>query len=333
GRISTPWADVDDQVLMKSDGFPTYHFANVVDDHLMRITHVIRGDEWISSTPKHIYLYEAFGWQAPEFLHMPLLLGMDGRKLSKRRNPTSIFFYRDNGYLPEAFVNFMTLMGYSMPGDREIYSVEDIVKEFDASRIGVSGAVFDTKKLDWLNQQYIINTIPEDQLWDRLKQWLFNDTFMQSLMPLCHTRMKTFGDFMDLFQFLFINDLPYSPELLTPKGASPALAASILQTLIWEMEANEDWSGTGISNASHEAAKAFGVHHKKVVMPLLFATIMGKLRGPPLFDSVSILGKDRTRARLLQAIECLGGISKKQLQKLEAAWPERACAELFAKES
>jgi len=109
-RITNPWADVDDQVLIKSDGFPTYHLANVVDDHMMGITHVIRGDEWISSTPKHIFLYEALGWEPPVFMHMPLLLGMDGKKLSKRRNPTSIFFYRDCGYLPEAFQNFMTLM-------------------------------------------------------------------------------------------------------------------------------------------------------------------------------------------------------------------------------
>ena len=123
-----PWADVDDQVLLKSDGFPTYHLANVVDDHLMQITHVIRGDEWMSSTPKHILLYESFGWNPPIFMHMPLLLGKDGKKLSKRRNPTSIFFYRDSGYLAGSFINFLTLMGYSMAGDREIYSLKKLSK-------------------------------------------------------------------------------------------------------------------------------------------------------------------------------------------------------------
>ena len=115
GRISCPWADVDDQILLKSDGFPTYHLAAVVDDHLMEISHVIRGDDWMNSTPKHVFLYEAFGWEAPVFMHMPLLLGKDGRKLSKRRNPTSIFYFRDSGYLPEALLNFLSLMGYSMP--------------------------------------------------------------------------------------------------------------------------------------------------------------------------------------------------------------------------
>ncbi|OJU81291.1 MAG: glutamate--tRNA ligase, partial [Chlamydia sp. 32-24] len=205
GRITAPWADIDDQVLLKSDGFPTYHLANVVDDYTMKITHVIRGDEWMSSTPKHVYLYEAFGWTAPTFMHMPLLLGKDGKKLSKRKNPTSIFFYRDSGYLPEAFLNFLTLMGYSMTGDREIYSLEDVIREFDHKRIGVSGAVFDVQKLDWINQQYLIKNIPENDLWSRLRQWNFSDEYMSKLMPLCHSRIKTFGEFMELCDFFFIN--------------------------------------------------------------------------------------------------------------------------------
>jgi len=146
GRVTCPWSDVDDQILLKSDGHPTYHLANVVDDYLMKITHVIRGDEWMSSTPKHVYLYECFGWEVPKFYHMPLLLGSDGKKLSKRKNPTSVFFFRDSGYLPEALVNFLTHMGYSMPNDQEIYSTDEIIKAFDPKRIGTSGAFFDMKK-------------------------------------------------------------------------------------------------------------------------------------------------------------------------------------------
>ncbi|MGH2638420.1 MAG: glutamate--tRNA ligase, partial [Rhabdochlamydiaceae bacterium] len=210
GRITYSWSDIDDQVLLKSDGFPTYHLANVVDDHLMEISHVIRGDEWISSTPKHILLYESFGWTPPAFLHVPLLLGKDGRKLSKRRNPTSIFYYRDSGYLPEAFVNFMTLMGYSMPNDQEMYSLDQIIAAFDPKRIGISGAFFDVQKLDWLNQQYLINTVPVDQLWTKIRNWGFNDEFMQKLMPLCHTRIKTFAEFIELCSFFFVNHLPYT---------------------------------------------------------------------------------------------------------------------------
>ena len=329
GRLTHPWADVDDQILLKSDGFPTYHLANVVDDHLMDITHVIRGDEWISSTPKHILLYDSFGWQCPKYLHMPLLLGMDGKKLSKRRNPTSIFYYRDSGYLPEAFVNFLTLMGYSMTSDREVYSLEEIIKEFDLKRIGISPAVFDFKKLDWINQHYLINNIPQDKLWGRIKEWGFNDDLMAKLMPLCHTRIKTFGEFMELCHFFFINHLPYTEELLCPKKITPEQAAYLLQALIWSMEENEDWKATGVEKASHEVSNTFGVHHKKVVIALLYGALTGSRQGPPLFASVEILGKDRTRARLLNAITFLGGISKKKLSLLQKSWENRECSSFF----
>ncbi|GAB4193638.1 MAG: glutamate--tRNA ligase [Simkaniaceae bacterium] len=331
GRMITKWSEVEDQILLKSDGYPTYHLANVIDDHLMQITHVIRGDEWISSTPKHILLYEAFGWQAPQFIHMPLLLGKDGKKLSKRKNPTSIFFYKDSGYLPEAFNNFLSLMGYSMPNEKEIYSLEEIVQSFDVARIGTSGAYFDILKLDWLNQNYLINTIEENKLWDHLKAWQFHDAFMQKLMPLCHTRIKTFGDFMELCSFFFINHIPYQEDLLTPAKILNESAACILQCIIWSMDEQEDWNSTGIENASRECAKAFGVNHKKVVMRILYAAITGKHFGPPLFDSVQILGKDRTRARLLGAIEYLGGISKKKVDSLQKYWNLRDCAQFVIK--
>jgi len=329
GRITCPWADIDDQILLKSDGFPTYHLANVVDDHLMKITHVIRGDEWMSSTPKHILLYESFGWKPPVFMHMPLLLGRDGKKLSKRRNPTSIFYYRDSGYLPEAFVNFLTLMGYSMPGDREIYTLDEIIQEFDPKRIGVSGAFFDIQKLEWINQQYLINTVPENALWDRLKAWSFNDTFMQKLMPLCHTRIKTFGEFMELCSFFFVNHLAYSEELLCPTQVSKEKVSLLLQAILWSLDEQENWERSGIEKASHEVAEAFGVHYKKVIIPILYASITGKRQGPPLFDSFAILGKDRCRARFLTAIEFLGGISNKKMDHLAKSWAKRDCKELM----
>lgn len=322
GRITFPWADIDDQVLLKSDGFPTYHLAVVVDDHLMKITHVIRGDEWMSSTPKHVLLYDSFGWESPTFMHMPLLLGRDGKKLSKRKNPTSIFFYRDSGYLPEAFVNFLTLMGYSMTNDREIYSLDDIIKEFDYKRIGVSGAIFDVQKLDWVNQQYLIKNIPVDQLWNRLKEWNFSDAFMNKLMPLCHARIKTFGDFIDLFDFVFINQLRYHDDLFEIKNLSKEQRCMVLQAIIWRLDEIENWGSSGMNQASRDVATALGVHHKKEIMPLLFASLMGKTQGPPLFDSVAILGKDRTRARLLKAIEFLGGISNKRVSAFKKAWEE-----------
>lgn len=329
GRISCPWADVDDQVLLKSDGFPTYHLANVVDDHLMKISHVIRGDEWMTSTPKHILLYEVFGWTPPQFLHMPLLLGKDGRKLSKRRNPTSIFFYRDSGYLPEAFVNFLTLMGYSMSDAKEIYSVEEIIQSFDEKRIGVSGAYFDMQKLDWLNQHYLIHTIPQEKLWERMKAWSFDDQFMQQLMPLCHTRIKTFGEFMEFASFFFVNHIHLTNELLSPGSCTPPQAALLLQAIIWRLDELEDWGSTGISTASREVAERFGAHHKKVIMPLLYAAITGKASGLPMFDSFQLLRKDRARARLLTAIEFAGGIPNKKMDELKRAWAARSCAALM----
>jgi len=329
GVISYKWSEIEDQVLLKSDGFPTYHLANVVDDYLMKITHVIRGDEWISSTPKHILLYEYFGWNPPQFLHMPLLLGKDGKKLSKRKNPTSIFFYRDIGYLPHAFINFLSLMGYSMPEEKEIYPLQEIIETFDKNRIGRSGAYFDITKLDWLNQHYLIHSISEKQLWEHIKNWQFNDDFMQKLMPLCHTRMQTFSDFMDLCQFFFIRNIPLQEELLTPSSITKESAASLLQATIWYMDEIECWDKEGAEKASKEVAKRFGADHKKVVIRLLFATITGKYFGPPLFDSIQILGKDRTRARLLAAIAFVGGLSKKRYEELQKLWKTKDCSKFL----
>ncbi|MEM8727602.1 MAG: glutamate--tRNA ligase [Chlamydiota bacterium] len=317
GKITCPWSDVDDQILLKSDGCPTYHLANVVDDHLMKITHIIRGDEWMASTPKHVLLYELFGWERPKLMHLPLLLGEDGKKLSKRKNPTSVFYYKESGYLPDAFVNFLTLMGYSMPKDKEIYSLEKIIKDFSVDRVGVSGAFFDIKKLDWLNQQYLINNISKQRLWSKIKEWGFNDERMSKIAPLIHTRIKTFSEFMELCQFLFISHIPLTENLLAPKGTPKETAVEILQCMIWDMEKNEDWGRDGFEKASRTVATLFELSHKKVIMPILFAVITGKHQGPPLFDSVAILGKDLTRARILKGLEFLGGISNKKLAALK----------------
>lgn len=331
GKITTPWSDVDDQVLLKSDGFPTYHLANVVDDHLMEISHIIRGDEWLPSTPKHVHLYECFGWEPPKYIHMPLLLGTDGKKLSKRRNPTSIFYYRDSGYLPEAFVNFLSLMGFSMPEDKEIYSLDELIEEFTTKRLGTSAAVFDVKKLDWLNQHYLIHTIKEDELWDHIRRWGFSDKLMKKLMPLCHTRIKTFGEFIELCSFFFINHVPYDEQYLCPKGITPEQTCYVLQTILWYLEQNDDWSRDNFFQASKDIAEFFQINHKKIVIAILYATLTGKHTGPPLFDSASLLGKDRTRARILNAMEFLGGLSNKKYQQLQKCWANKNGEELFAK--
>jgi glutamyl-tRNA synthetase len=223
----------------------------------------------------------------------------------------------------------MTLMGYSMPDDKEIYSLDEIVKNFDPKRIGVSGAYFDVGKLDWLNQQYLIQNVPESQLWQRIKEWSFNEAFMAKLMPLCHTRIKTFGDFMDLCGFFFINKIVYTDEMLCPSPLTREKVPLLLQAIIWSMDEGENWGRSGIEKAAHDIAEIFGVNFKKVVIPILFATFTGKRQGPPLFDSVQILGKDRARARLLGAIEFLGGISNKKMDGLTKAWTKKDGKELL----
>ena len=330
GQIVTPLAEVDDQVLLKSDGFPTYHLANIVDDHLMKITHVIRGDEWISSTPKHILLYEAFGWEKPTFMHMPLLLGKNGKKLSKRKNPTSTFYFKESGYLPDALVNFLTLMGYSQADEKEIYTFDNFIKNFDPTRIGISGAFFDIQKLDWLNQQYIINTLSEKELLLKLKSWQFNDEFFEKLIPLCHTRMKTLGDFISLFDFIFINNVNYTDELLCPKNIAKQDSQIILYAMMLLLEKQDILQASNIEKATHELADLYKINHKKLVMPLLFAAIEGKRFGPPLFKSCEVLKKDRVRARLLNAIEFLGGISNKKISLIKNNFETKDLSELLS---
>jgi len=328
GIIKVPCADIDDQVLMKSDGLPTYHLANVVDDHLMEISHVIRGDEWVSSTPKHILINQALGFTPPTYIHMPLLLGTDGKKLSKRKNPTSAYFYRDSGYLPEAFLNFLSLMGYSMEGDKEIYSLDEIINTFNPQRIGTSGAVFDVKKLDWINQQYMISSIEEKDLWSRIKDWGFNDEFMTKLMPLVHTRMKTFGDFIDLCGFFFVNHLHIKEEMLCPRKITPIQSCFILQVFLWNLEKN-GWDRDNIEKSAKNLSEVFEAHFKKEVIPILFVTFTGKTTGPPLFDSIALLGEHRARARILEAIKLLGGISNKKMPLLQKAFDAQNGKELF----
>jgi glutamyl-tRNA synthetase len=220
-------------------------------------------------------------------------------------------------------------MGYSMPGDQEIYNMDEVIQQFDYKRIGVSGAVFDVQKLDWINQQYLIKNIPQEKLWARLKAWSFDDESMQKLMPLIHSRIKTFGDFMDLCDFFFINHLRYTQEMFAFKDLAPEQCCLILQAIIWDMDENDNWGSSGINHASRRVAEVFGVNHKKVIMPLLFASLMGKTQGPPLFDSAGILGKDRLRARLLRSIEFLGGISNKKAEALKKAWEKKHCHELM----
>src|ERR1700722_20100170 len=222
GVVTFSHNNVDDQVLLKSDGFPTYHLANVVDDHLMRITDVIRAEEWISSTPKHVLLYKAFGWNVPRFWHMPLLRNLDKSKISKRKNPVSLIYYRESGFLPAALLNFLGLMGGGMPAPTEkndtaeIFTLEKMLTGFQFDKISLGGPVFDLTKLKWLNGEYLRALSPED-FYQTLRTTLFADDYLRAIAPLVQTRIETLTQFGDFTDFFFKDEVTPAQEVFLPK--------------------------------------------------------------------------------------------------------------------
>jgi glutamyl-tRNA synthetase len=293
---------LDDQILLKSDGFPTYHLANVVDDHLMEITHVIRAEEWISSTPKHIVLYDAFGWTAPEWIHMPLLRNDDKSKISKRKNPVSLDFYRDNGFLPEALLNFLGNMGYSIGGDREKFTLPDMIETFDIDRVKLGGPVFDLKKLAHLNQQYLA-AMSDADLARRLRQWRFSDEMLTKIAALLKPRMQTLGEFAPQAAFFLTGDLEYGPSLI-PKGKTPAEGAKALAGLAEKLDALRTWTKESLEPVGRAHAEELGWKTGDLFM-LIRVAITGSTASPGLFESMELVGKDLSRRRIRQAIEFL----------------------------
>ncbi len=319
GTVALDYAQSDDQVLLKSDGFPTYHLAAVVDDHHMRITHVIRGEEWITSTPKHLVLYEAFGWPPPEYMHLPLLLNPDGTKMSKRRNPTSIEYYRRAGYLSDALLNYLALMAYPPLGEEEKFSLEQLTEHFDADRINLGGSIFDLEKLNWLNGRYLREERTAEQVLGELKAWMLNDEFVAQIVPLLQQRMETLGDFMPKAAFFWAREVFPVADDLVPKKRTQEEVVEMLQTAIWTLDALLDWNREPIELAVRSIAEYWSWPVRDVTVPLT-AALVGSRVGPPLFDTAHLLGQDIVRMRLLQAINALGGLSKKKAAKLEKEW-------------
>ena len=309
GPIEFEYGLLDDQVLLKSDGFPTYHLAVVVDDHLMGITHVIRGEEWINSSPKHLLLYECFGWTPPVHTHLPLLLNPDGSKMSKRRNPTSIDYYRRAGYLGPALRNYLGLMNCPPPGEDDKFSLDEWVAAFDLATVSLGGSVFDLDKLIWLNGRYLREDFTPEALLGALKKWLLNDEQLGQLVPLMHSRMETLGDFLPKCAFFFARQVECSPEDLVPKKREAQEAVQVLQTVLWAMEGALPWGRDAVEQAIHKVAAFWDWPIREVTGPL-FVAIMGQKVGPPLFESIALLGLDLSRTRLLDAMNVLGGLSK-----------------------
>lgn len=322
GEIEIDWSTVDDQILMKADGYPTYHLANVVDDHLMQITHVMRGEEWISSTPKHLWLYEAFGWTAPEFAHLPLLRNPDKSKLSKRKNPTGILYYRDAGYLPEALLNFLGLMAYRPAGDEEVFSLEQMVASFDLERVSLGGPVFDVQKLQSFNGRYIREHSVEG-LYERVRDWRLNADYVRDVLRLAQPRLNQLTDFMPLAGFMFADDVNPDATLMTEGADEPIVVANWLQIARWELERATQWDDETIQRVFRRMAEVESVKLKKLLPPF-FVAVSGTKVSLPLFDAMVLLGRGVTLQRLQRAQEVLKaagvGLSGKAVKRLQSEY-------------
>jgi len=316
GTVELDWDLVDAQILLKSDGMPTYHLANVVDDHLMGITHVIRGEEWINSAPKHRLLYEYFGWEMPVLCHLPLLRNPDKSKLSKRKNPTSILFYQRMGFLPEALLNYLGRMGWSMPDEREKFRLEDMLRHFDIQRVSLGGPVFDMEKLRWLNGLWIREELSEEQLAERLVQWAYNGERLAAVLPQLKPRMETLSDFAPQAAFLVSGMLPITAEQFDATGTERDEVLRRLQFALWTLEELQDWQRDAVWNAMKGLADRLGVKVRDFLAPL-FIAIAGSSASFSVVDAMALLGPDMSRARIRHAIAELGGVSKKAAKRLE----------------
>ena len=308
GDIAVRNSTIDDQVLLKTDGFPTYHLANVVDDHAMRISHVIRAEEWIVSTPKHILMYRAFGWEIPIFAHMPLLRNADGSKISKRKNPTSLDWYRERGFLPEAMLNFLGLMGFSLGSGKEIFTPEDMIREFNWDRVGKGAPVFDLTKLEWLNGEYI-RALDAPALVARLREIVpmaagaDEETLLKSI-PLVRERMKRLADFETVVGFLFKDEVAPAVADMIPKKRTAAETADVLEKVGRLLESAADWQPAPLEQQCRSLADQLGWKVGDLFMAIRVA-VTGSKATPPLFESIEVLGREKTLKRLTQAVALL----------------------------
>ncbi|MHB1317785.1 MAG: glutamate--tRNA ligase, partial [Anaerolineae bacterium] len=314
GRISVGNSELDDVVLLKSDGFPTYHLAVVVDDHLMEISHVFRGDEWLSSAPLHVLLYDAFGWQMPEHVHLPVILDPSGKgKLSKRkvRTPgeperlTYIHEFRDAGYLPEAMVNFLALVGWAYDSETEYFSRDELIRYFDLDHVSKSPSAFSYDKLDHMNAVYI-RGLGNNDLAGRLLQVLrtagLEADFATVLQfaPLVKERMRTLSDGVAMLDFAFMERLEYEPDLLIPKKSDVAGVRTILSRSRVALSELGTFDHASIELALRALAEALNLKPRDMLGAVRVA-ITGKQVSPPLFETIEILGRERVVLRLGEA--------------------------------
>ena len=306
GRIKFNTNDVDDQVLIKSNGIPTYHFAVVVDDHLMKITHAFRGEEWLTSTPKHILLYRYFGWQPPIFAHLTVLLNADGKgKMSKRSGTTHAQAFLDEGYLPEAVLNFLMLQGWNPGDDREFFSLEEFVKTFSLDRLHKKSPIFDPKKLNYFNGYYIRQKT-DSELLKLVKPFIpeLDDHTLTQLIPLLRDRISTLKNAADLVKFIS-TDIDYSPDLFTQKGIALTEAKNFLTAAKNMLESQSDWSFDNLQIKLLNLVKDNNWHTGHFFMVFRIA-ICGSPFTLPIVEVLPILGKDKTVRKIDIALNKLG---------------------------
>lgn len=312
---STSWSDLvgnktvtienaqqDDFVMIKSDRFPTYNFAVVVDDYLMGVTHVIRGVEFISSTPKHIMLYRAFGWDLPQFAHLPLILGLDRSKLSKRHGAKPAWDFKQDGYLKEAMLNYMALLSWTPPGEKEIISLEDMIKNFDLTKVHPNNPVFDLRKLEWMNGEYI-RMMSDEQLSKRLQEYLPDHPLkgrIAELVPLIKERITKLSDFVPLTDFIF-----EKPEydIKTFQKLNIKNPKAVLEKILEKMQGlKTPWEAQEFEKTFRDLAENLGISVKDMFQ-LIRVAVSGQLVTPPLFESIEIMGEDETINRVKEAVK------------------------------
>jgi len=314
GDITFENDTLDDFVLLKSDGFPVYHLANVVDDRLMGVTHVLRGDEWLSSTPRHVLLYQAFGWEPPVFAHLPMILGPDRSKLSKRHGDTSVLDFRQRGFLPEALFNFLALLGWSLDDRTEIIDRETFVRHFSLDRVLANPAVFNREKLEWMNGVYI-RELPEEELAERTVPFLeqalgrpVDRGLLRRIVPLIRERIKLLTEAEGMAGFFFLEgELDYGTEILLGRkfAGDPAAASGALETVLRQISDLQPWDHETLEGTIRPLAEELALKTGDL-FGLIRVAVTGRTAAPPLFETMAVLGRQRTLERLRSALQRLG---------------------------
>jgi len=314
GEVVFEHSTIDDLVLLKSDGYPTYHLANVVDDHLMEISHVLRAEEWLSSTPRHLLMYQALGFEPPQFAHLPMILGDDRAKLSKRHGSVSITEYREQGYLPETMVNFLALLGWSLDDKTEIFSLAELVANFSLERVSRTGAIFNQDKLNWMNGAYI-RSLALDDFTRRTLPFLENGLpagvrrplsidYVRQVMPLIQERARTLAEVPELTAFFFTGELDYEPGLLIVKKMDRESSVQALEAARQRLSPLQAFDTVSLEAVLRPLAAELELKTGQLFGTLRVA-VTGRTVAPPLFETMSVLAKERSLERVGAALDKL----------------------------